>query len=180
MCRRSPGRLRSKNSDVAGKAEPAYVKALSLLARRDYSVAALTRKLAMRGHDGGDIDEALNRLQLEGLLNDRRYAERFAEQSLSGGRYTGFRLRLELMKRGIAEELVSEVMEQFSWQHDRREMCGQLLVKKFSSLDFKTINDSDKRRICDFMRRRGISLSVVLDCLRNTRIDFDTGAANDR
>ena len=73
--------------------ERAYLYALRLLTARDYTVARLREKLRGRDLDEADVEAALERLVSEGWLDDRRFAERFAESALASGRYYGPRLR---------------------------------------------------------------------------------------
>src|SRR5512137_2089476 len=76
--------------------ERAYLYALRLLNARDYTEARLREKLRGRGFDETDSQAALERMLAEGWMNDRRFAERFAESALASGRYYGIRLRQEM------------------------------------------------------------------------------------
>ena len=73
-----------------------------MLARREHSAFEIRRKLQQRAIDEPEIDEALARLQQEGLLSDRRYAESYINQRMNKG-YGPLRIALELRERGVAE-----------------------------------------------------------------------------
>ena len=48
-----------------------------MLARREHSAFEIRRKLKLRDIDDAEIEQAVERLQQEGLLSDRRYAESY-------------------------------------------------------------------------------------------------------
>jgi regulatory protein len=84
---------------------PAYDKALKLLARRDHFRAELADKLRTRGFDADDVEAALDRLAGLGLLDDERLARRFAELRAVDRGWGPRRLELELRARGVDRDL---------------------------------------------------------------------------
>lgn len=154
-----------KNSDPSSP-ERAYQYALRLLTARDYTEARLREKLRGRGVDEADMDAALGRMVSEGWVDDRRYAERFAESALATGRYYGPRLRQEMRRRGLAPELVAEVLGRVLGEHDETEEVRTIVDRRFSGFSFSTASDRDKRRAVGFLQRRGFSLSAILRALR--------------
>jgi len=80
---------------------PAYDKALKLVARRDHFRVELVEKLRRKGFEDGDIRAAMERLDELGLLDDEALAERFVEfRSVDRG-WGPRRLMLELRRRGV-------------------------------------------------------------------------------
>ena len=83
--------------------------ALRLLARREHSALELRHKLASRNVDDAVIDSLVAELAARGLLSDLRFADAYAR-----GRYErGFgpvRIRAELQERGVAGDLVGEIL----------------------------------------------------------------------
>lgn len=148
--------------------ERAYLYALRILTARDYTVARLREKLHGRGFDETDTEAALGRLVSEGWVDDRRFAERFADSALSSGRYYGPRLRQEMRRRGLQPELVSEVLGRVLVERDETgEVCA-IVERRFSGFSFSTASDREKRRTIGFLQRRGFSLSAILRALRAT------------
>src|ERR1039457_3266338 len=88
----------------------AWDYALRVLARRDYSIAEIERKLADRGVSSGEISEAIARLKRSGYLDDRRFAERWSEAAVRDGRGFGRRLLSDLLRKGIPPEIASETV----------------------------------------------------------------------
>jgi regulatory protein len=120
-----------------------------------------------KGFEETDIEAALGRMESEGWLNDRRFAERFAESAVTSGRYYGPRLRQELGRRGVQPELVAEVLERVHEEHDESEEVRMIIERRFSGFSFSAASDKEKRRTVTFLQRRGFSLSAILRVLRN-------------
>jgi len=148
--------------------ERAYLYALRLLNARDYTVARLREKLHGRGLEETDVAAALERMVAEGWVNDRRFAERFAESALASGRYYGIRLRQELRRRGVPPELVDEVLGRLLEEQDEAGDVRAIVERRFSGFSFATAGDRDKRRVVGYLQRRGLSLSAIMRALRAT------------
>jgi len=77
---------------------------------RDLSVADLDRRLAGRGFDEREREEALATLRRTGILDDRRFASARASSLSERGAGDAF-IRHELERAGVARELVDEALE---------------------------------------------------------------------
>ena len=98
---------------------PAYDKALKLIARRDHFRVELAEKLRHKGFDDDDIEQALERLAELDLLDDARLAGRFVEfRSVDRG-WGERRLVNELRKRGVDGHLAERVSRLDGELHDR-------------------------------------------------------------
>lgn len=87
-----------------------------LLARREYSVGELRRKLARRWPGSDEIEPAIERLLEDGLLSDRRFAEAFARSRVA--RFQGPRkIRAELAGRSVSETDIEAALQEVggSW-----------------------------------------------------------------
>ena len=140
--------------------------ALRALSRRDHSVAELERKLCNR-----DVPEEVRaavvaRLTKAGYLDDRRFAEQWAESAVRNGRGYGRRLSLELARRGIAREIVDDVVASVSASYDEAQTLEALVARKFSSLDLQHASDRDTRRVVAYLQRRGFSLALIFRYFR--------------
>jgi regulatory protein len=160
-------RLLLKSSEPSSP-ERAYLYALRLLTARDYTVARLREKLRGLDFDETDVEAALGRMMSEGWVDDRRFAERFAESALASGRYYGPRLRQEMRRRGLQPELVSEVLGRVFVERDEVEEVRTIVERRFSDFSFSSASDREKRRTVGFFQRRGFSLSAIFRALRAT------------
>ncbi len=149
------------------ESQQAYIFALKALARRDHSEAELRRKVADRGISARIIDDLIVRLKESGYLDDRRYALRWAESAVRNGRGYGFRLRFELSRRGIADDLALEVSERISAEYDETEAIRDLVNRKFTGFTAGETDEKLKRRIVGYLQRRGFSLTAILQVFRD-------------
>jgi regulatory protein len=146
--------------------ERAYQYALRLLTARDYTETRLREKLCGRDFEDADVEAALGRMVTESWLDDRRYAERFAEGALASGRYYGPRLRMEMRRRGVPPEMVSEVLGRVLAERDEVEEVSTVIERRYSGFSFSTASDREKRRVVGYLQRRGYSLSAIMRALR--------------
>jgi regulatory protein len=143
------------------KAEQALAYVVRVLARRDHSIAELERKLRDRGFPAGVSAEVIARLTESGCLDDRRFAEQWAESAVRNGRGFGPRIRLELIRRGVPREIVAEVVAGISAAYDEHETLSALVTRKFAGFDPESASDRDKRRVVAYLQRRGFSTAAI-------------------
>ena len=146
--------------------ERAYSLALGLLARRDHSAAELARKLAMKRLPAEVIEETVERLRRIGYLDDRRYARRWAEAARASGRAVGPRLRLELLRRGIAEETVAAVLAETAPADGEETLVRTILARRFPAFDPRHAPEGERRRVFAYLQRRGFPARTILDVFR--------------
>ena len=147
-------------------AEKAYACAVRALARRDHSVAELERKLRNRGVAAVIIAEVMARLEKAGFLDDRRFAERWAESAVRNGRGYGPRLQLELTRRGVPRDIIADVVAGISSSFDEEETLAALVARKFAGFDPQAACDRDKRRVFAYLQRRGFSTAAIFRFFR--------------
>ena len=99
-------------------------------------------------------------------MNDRRYAERFADLALSSGRFYGPRLRQEMRRRGFEADLVDDVLDGLQDDLDEGAGVKAIMDRRYPDFRFSTSPDRDKRRIIGYLQRRGLGLSVIMKVLK--------------
>ena len=154
-------------SSEAPERDRAWQYALRLLTARDYTAARLQGKLRDKGFSVEDAEAVVTRVVSEGWVNDRRFAERFVESARASGRYFGYRLRQELLRRGVPSDVADDVLG----GHDDDDDSNILAVceRRFGDFSFDTADDREKRRVVGYLQRRGFGLSAVLRVLRQQR-----------
>ena len=88
------------------------VLAVRMLARREYSRAELTQRLAHKGIPRDDIERTLDELAAGGYLSDARYAQAVVAQR--SGRYGKRAIASVLREKGIAAPDVLTAMAQLA------------------------------------------------------------------
>jgi len=166
----SPGSSTLKSSEPSSP-ERAFQDALTLLAARDYTAAKMREKLTRRGFEGVAAEEAVARLEIQGWLSDRRFAERFAEMAVAGGRFFGPRLRLEMRRRGVPVELIDEVLGRLRQERDEQDDLRGVMERRFPGFSFSAAGDREKRRVIAFLQRRGFGLGAIMTVLKVDEIE---------
>ena len=87
-----------------------YIHALKLLRKRDYTVWELREKIEARFHE--IPDEIIDRLIQKNFLNDRRFTENYVARRQYQGKAL---LREELTSRGVASDLIDEILSKTAW-----------------------------------------------------------------
>ena len=87
-----------------------YHYALTLLKRRDYTVSQLTQKLEAKF--GEAPPEVVQQLLQKKFLNDRRFAQNYAEKRKHRG---PAQVSEELAARGVASEIIEELLAGMGW-----------------------------------------------------------------
>jgi regulatory protein len=77
-------------------------KAMDYLARREHACQELAKKLRDKGYGQQEIQQALAKLQQEGLLSDQRFMVSYCRYRYSRG-FGPVAIRSELLSRGINE-----------------------------------------------------------------------------
>jgi regulatory protein len=145
----------------------AFGIALKALSRRDHSEAEIRRKLVAKNFSPDTIDEVVAGLLNAGYLNDARFARTFAECAIRNGRGYGFRIRVDLLRRGIAEDLILEVLGTLGAEYEESATLAELMAKKFPGFDPRVSDDRQKRRVVGYFQRRGFSLAAIVRVLRD-------------
>jgi len=113
------------------------------------------------------VADVLERLSGQGYLDDRRFAEHWAESALRSGKGFGVRLLLELQRRGVDRETASEAVAMVSSEHGERQLLSVVVAKRFSSFDPASAPQRERQRVYAYLQRRGFSLSAIRGYFEN-------------
>lgn len=161
---RSKNRRREKQI-LKGSEKPVnadiYLRALNLLTRRDHTTAELQRKLAARGFSAESIVAVLAKLAEEGYLDDRRFAERWAESALRSGRGYGLRILQELLRRGLPREIAVAAVAAATAEYSAHDALAAIVTRRFSAFDPASSPLKEKQRVYSYLQRRGFSMQTI-------------------
>ena len=84
--------------------------AVRYLARREYGIEELKRKLVQRGAESGIVEQVVDDCAEQGLVSDERFAEMYVRMRIR--RLFGpLKIRAELRQRGIPDQLISAALQ---------------------------------------------------------------------
>lgn len=139
-----------------------YDIAVGLLARREHSRGELRRKLDQRSFEAGDIERALDGLERERLLSDERFAEQFVRERFERGSGP-LKIRAELRRRGVADELASAALTGYDDEW-RRRVC-EVRRKRFG--DGPPTDYRERARQARFLQARGFDIDQIRAALKD-------------
>ncbi|MBR3236078.1 RecX family transcriptional regulator [Candidatus Saccharibacteria bacterium] len=140
-------RLRSRQQPPKDPSE-AYVEFSEELDRPDGS---------MSSEDVSELSEnILKRLSERGYVDDRKFAEFYVENRFVKRGISRKRLQMELMKKGVAREIIDEVL---NGRNDEEEIL-KIIAKKRSKYD--------DEKLTAYLVRQGFSYDLVTKCVQES------------
>lgn len=153
--------LKEKSDALRAKRSAYY-----MISCRDYSEKELRRKLSMKTTPQA-ADEAVEKMRQLKMLDDESYARNLASQYLEHKHYAGKRILLELRQKGIAADLVQQVVDEL--EIDEAEQLDILLSGKLGEgLD----DEKTKARVFNKLSRYGYRAGNISRAIRS-RIDSE-------
>jgi regulatory protein len=143
---------------------PAYVDGLKLLARRELSEAQVRQRLARKGHDERDIDQAIARLRDERAIDDTRVAEAIARRETSVRRRGRLRVRLQIQQAGISQEIASRTVDAVFSMIDDDELIASSLKKRLRGRE-TIVDDREFQRLYRFLSGQGFETDRIMRAL---------------
>ncbi len=143
-----------------------YNRAIRFLARRPYGVEELRRRLERGGSDAEAVGKVIDRCLERGYLNDADFAESFARNRLINQCHGPARVRYDLRAVEVEERLVERAIQTVWEEQDQWQVARRALRKRYGfEAEREKLNQKDKKRRYDFLRRRGFDHDVVWDVL---------------
>ena len=151
-----PDRLIDRLSSI--QANDCYEAALCMLDQAAQTSADLTAKLIRKGYAAPAARAVVDRLVDNGLVDDRRYAERVAQSQLNKP-VGAWSVRRKLMAKRLPEDAIDEVMEDFDSQQ-QSEACSQAAAKLFRK--YAALPPREGRaKLSQTLARRGFSWDAI-------------------
>lgn len=138
-------------------------QAVSYLARREHSALELRRKLEKAGFDPADIEHVLSQLQQADLQSDERFSESYVRSRINRG-YGKTRIRMELQERGVADELITDSLQQA--EVDWFALAAEVRSKRFGEQDPEDFKSRAKQ--LRFLQYRGFSHDEITESFNLT------------
>jgi len=115
--------------------------------------------LKRRAAHGEDVDQVLSRLKDAGYLNDKRFAESFANWRRDNAGFGKSRVVHDLMARRVAPALAKQAAETAYRESDEISMIEQFLERKFRGKNLGVFLTEEKHLASVYRRLRGAGFS---------------------
>ncbi len=144
-------------------AHRAHEKALYLLEHRAHSKKELERKIARAEFDVDAAKAAADRMEELGLIDDEQYARRLTQELFTRKKFGVRRVKQELREKGIADEIIALVLEEFSPEAEETvEKIRDLLERKYPMAQE---DEKVRRRAVAALQRYGYKLEDIFAVL---------------
>lgn len=134
-------------------------------------------KLKAKGFQSDLVSKVVEELKNYGFINDLEYARNFVLNRSRSKTLGELALRRELLSKGISSEIVDEVLSERENLIDEFEIALDLAqgkLKQIKSLKKrKKGRDEYKRRIYEFLLRRGFKFETINRVMREIFDDFE-------
>ncbi|MBN2464923.1 RecX family transcriptional regulator [candidate division WOR-3 bacterium] len=150
---------RGKLDDIAREEQQyqALQYAFLLLSYKARTTSELQQRLARKGFSPDIVSRTLQRLSELNMTDDAGFARRFAEDRITVGHKGKWRIRGELLKRGVAKEHIEDAL---ATAPDEKAAAREV-AEKYLSRNRRLEPDVLKRRLYAFLARRGFSPDTI-------------------
>lgn len=157
-----------------------YDYAVKALGRRMRTEAELRRLMRTRVQPGppgeGVVQTVLDRLKEQRYLDDRSYAETYARLRRENDKFGQRRVRQALGQRGVASNVVEQVVAESYSKTDEETLARQYLERKRLR---KPADEKEAARIMRRLAAAGFSTTVIYRILRQWDMPDESLAALD-
>ncbi len=154
--------------------------AVKSLGRRMRSVSELRRlmqsKVEREESGTAKIDRVIARLKEYGYLDDTAFAENYTQLRQQNEKFGQRRVRQELGRKGIAQQTISDTIEQKYAEVSEEALARQHLERKRIR---KPENEKETARVMRRLVTAGFSTGVIYKILRQWEVPDETLAALD-
>lgn len=139
--------------------------ALRLLAVRLRSRREVEERLQRRGAAPEVRRAVIDRLSAEGFLDDARFARAWIRGRLALRPSGGVRLRSELLRKGVAGEVVDQALRESVPETEERALALEVARSRFRRYRRQSAEVA-YRRLAGVLHRRGFSAGAIAGALR--------------
>ena len=141
-------------------AQEAKQRAYRFLRARARTTREVRDHLRQHGLEAAVIEPVLRDLEVQGYLDDRRFALDWARYRLQTSPRGPRRLAWELERRGVARELLDEVLREVYAEFDEVALAERALGKRFHP-EAGRLSPRDYGRLVRYLMRLGFDSDVI-------------------
>lgn len=137
--------------------ETAYQKAIKFISYRMRTISEVDKHLRKKGIDAQVIEQVIDRLEENGLLNDKNFAQMWIENRTEFRPRSQRLLAVELRKKGIGSEIIENVMESTLPEDELAYLAAQKRIRRYENLERMDF----QKKLGSFLARRGFSYATI-------------------
>jgi len=138
--------------------ERAYQRSVAYLARRPRSRLEITRYLDNKGFTRQTIEAVMDRLEMQGYINDADFARMWIDSRLRHRPRGIFALQYELRQKGVSEKIIQTALQDY----DEHAAGWSAISRKLTA--WQGLPEIKRRqKVYAFLNQRGFSSEVCRD-----------------
>lgn len=114
--------------------------------------------------------KVINKLKEDNFINDKIFAEQYSENLRTIKKYGESRIRLELMKKGVSDDIISEILSNNTGNDDDEYSNAFGLAEKKLKLISKKSKDKKINSLLLFLKNKGFSSEISYKVIKNLLI----------
>jgi regulatory protein len=146
-----PLKSKAKKDEVA-----LFQYGIRLLGLREWSRSGMEKKMRENSDSKADIENALDKLEEYGYLDDRRYTEIYVRSCKEYRGYGPIKTRFKLKEKGISDKLITEFLDEKG--DDWHLKAYDARFRKFGA---DACSAEEKAKQINFLMRRGFNYDHV-------------------
>ncbi len=144
--------------------------AANLLSYKMYTCREIYQRLLQKGIDESVAEETVDEFCRAGILNDEEYARAYAHDAINISMKGRFRIKQELIKKGVAQSIIENVLSEFEEENDA---LAEYVKMRFQDKQFEDFCDIEKAKA--HLVRRGYAISDINKCFKELGIKVKRG-----
>ncbi len=137
---------------------------LRLLTVRPRSEKEIEERLKRKGFSSQVIPKIIDKLKEWDYLDDEKFAQAWIEERILHHPKGRIALSRELREKGISSQIIDKLLNHYLPHDKEKEIAKKLLIKKLAKEKYTPI-EKKKRRVFEYLARRGFSFSLIQEIL---------------
>ena len=137
---------------------------LYLLRNRSYSKYNMVAKLRDKKYESEQIDQTIKDLERIGFLDDKKFADNYAQDKVRIYRRGRHRIYLELLRKGVPKDTIKEAINHI--KSDQELEAAKSIIKSKQRL-WRDLSEQKRfERSFALLQRRGFPIVVIKEILK--------------
>lgn len=142
------------------------------LSLRDHAAFELKQKVCKKGLNPELTEEIITELSEKGLINDIRFAEKFASDKMEFKQWGPAKIRAALLQKGISRNTAQKVTEKLTDSLEQHGICVDLLRKRKAHFLRETDTVKRKQKMYRYLAGKGFHSKDIIATLEKLKTEF--------
>ena len=138
--------------------------ALYLLRNRSYSKHIMSTKLRDKKYDVDQVNQTIKKLERIGFIDDKKFAENYAQDKVRIYRRGRHRIYLELLQKGVPKDIIINATNNIG---SEQELEAAKSIVKSKQKQWRNLTDQKRyERSFALLQRRGFPMAAIKEVIK--------------